>query len=301
MNSPIATARIYTDFGGLAELKAGARRQSPEARKEVARQFEAMFLQMMLKSMRQAAEAAGTQESDQVKFYREMFDQQVALELAGGRGIGLARIFEGQLDGGGADRSLPLQMLGRRPFPAAPASSSIGVESVQDSGEGSDWPPPDPEQFLRRLWPAASRAAGRLGVAPEVILAQAALESGWGRRTPRSAEGESFNLFGIKADERWQGGAVVVPTVEYRDGVAVREQAAFRRYESPQQSIEDYAAFLQQNPRYRPALQQAAHPQRYLEALQRAGYATDPAYARKIGRILSGGVFAATVAELKSG
>lgn len=305
MNDPDA-ARLYTDFNGLAALRAKARSRSPEARREVARQFEALFLQVMLKSMRRAGAALDTGQSDQLRFYQQMFDQQIALELAGRNGIGLARVFEQQL----ARQEPPrprvddLQMLVRRPFPGNSAPAP-GGERQAASAPGpihekpADWPPRDPVQFLRRLWPSARKAANELGVAPEVLLAQAALESGWGKRVPGTGQGSSFNLFGIKADARWQGGKVSQSTLEYRDGVAVRERAAFRSYRSPHESMEDYAAFIRDNPRYRRALQQAAHPMRYLQELQRAGYATDPAYADKVGRILSSEVFATTLAELK--
>jgi len=289
----LANARIYTDFGGLAELKAGARRQSPEARREVARQFEAMFLQMVLKSMRQAGKVLGEGEGQQVEFYQQLFDQQIALELAGRDGLGLARTLEGALDqappAGDPSRNLP----GRRAFaPRAPTASLAppGVElgPVTEPPAEGDWPPADPEAFVQRLWPAARRAASRLGVDPKVILAQAALESGWGRYSPG---GDSHNLFGIKADGAWKGERVEVSTLEFRQGVAVREKAAFRAYDSPEASLEDYADFIQGNPRYRPALARAADPDAYLEALQRAGYATDPAYADKIRAILHSGRF----------
>ncbi len=307
MKDPAASARIYTDFNGLAALRAKARNHSPEARREVARQFEALFLQVMLKSMRQAGAALDTGQSDQLKFYQQMFDQQIALELAGGNGIGLARVFEQQL----ARQETPqprvddLQMLARRPFvrSSGPATGSEQATTAPEPihEKPADWPPKDPAQFLRQLWPSARKAAEKLGVAPEVLLAQAALESGWGRRVPGGEQGSSFNLFGIKADGRWQGDKVSQSTLEYRDGVAVRERAAFRSYRSPHESMEDYAAFIRENPRYRQALQQAAHPLRYLQELQKAGYATDPAYANKVGRILSSEVFATTLAELKSG
>ncbi len=300
MNGSIATARIYTDFGGLAKLKAAARDRSPEATKEVARQFEALFLQMMLKSMRQAGVIADGVESDQVKFYQQMFDQQVALELAGHQTIGLAAYLERGLQRppalSGAKDGMALPP--RRHFAAVHGKAA---PSRSEPSSEPSWPPADPIAFVERLWPAAKRAANLLGVQPEAILAQAALESGWGRRTPRSGAEESFNLFGIKADHRWKGDRVTLPTVEYRDGVAVKEQAAFRSYASPEESIEDYAAFLQENPRYRNALEKTEDAARFVEELQKAGYATDPAYAAKVGRILSSEKFAQAVAKLKAG
>ncbi len=304
MNGTIASARIYTDFGGLAELKAGAREQSPQARKEVARQFEAIFIQIMLKSMRQAGEMNGSGESDQVKFYQQLFDQQIALELANSHSMGMAKIFEQQLEGSSAGERPhgELQVPARRDFPAVAATTPGRTDNVGPAGETSaelTWPPEDPEQFIRQLWPMARKAAEKLGVDAEVILAQAALESGWGRRTLAGSQGDSYNLFGIKADGRWQGEKVTVSTLEYRDDVAVREKAAFRSYASPAESLEDYVDFIHSNPRYRKALEKAAEPSAYLEELQQAGYATDPRYARKIERILASSTFTDVVSELK--
>ncbi len=301
MNASIDSARIYTDFEGLSRLKAEARRQSPEARREVARQFEALFLQLMLKSMRQASDALGGTDSEQLRFYRQMFDQQVALELAGSRGLGLAEVFERQLRAGdGAARRMQggMEVPGRRPFPERAATA------VEEAALGpfteSDWPPAGPEEFVRALWPAAEQAAARLGADPEVILAQAALESGWGRHTPRDARGDSHNLFGIKADGSWRGERVSRPTLEYRDGVAVRERAEFRSYGSPLESLQDYVSFLRGNPRYRPALERAGEGIGFVRALQEAGYATDPAYAEKVERILRSDAFADAVARARS-
>jgi flagellar protein FlgJ len=143
-----------------------------------------------------------------------------------------------------------------------------------------------PADFVATLLPLAQRLAPEIGVDPRVLVAQAALETGWGRHISQDSSGRnSRNLFNIKADSSWQGERVGVSTLEYRGGVAVRESAAFRAYGSFEQSFEDYVSFLQQNPRYRQALEQAADPEAYLQELQAAGYATDPAYAKKIGRI----------------
>ncbi len=302
MDAALDTARIYTDFSGLAELRAGARAQDPAARKEVARQFEALFLQMMLKSMRRAADAAGGESSEELKFYRQMFDQQVALELAGRGGLGLAEVFERQLaSASGAEGSRPQGMAvpGRKPF-SARRPDSASTERTLGAYTETPWPPENPVQFVEGLWPAAEKAARSLGVAPEVILAQAALESGWGRRTPRTAAQDSHNLFGIKADGRWRGGRVTRATLEYRDGVAVRERAAFRAYGSPAESLEDYVAFIRDNPRYRPALEKAGEGIGYIRALQQAGYATDPAYADKVQRILESAEFRSAVHRARS-
>lgn len=304
MNSQLSKAGIYTDFNGLTELKAGARKQSPEARKEVARQFEAMFIQIMLKSMRDAGslgEEGG--ESDQTRFYQQMFDQQIALDLANKKGIGLAKVFEQQL--GGEQQVVPdgdLSLSGRKSFHVQQVGATPVAKAAAAPAEArQEWLPGSPEEFIRDLWPAAQQMADKLGVTPEVLIAQAALETGWGRKMPDSAQGSSMNLFGIKADSRWKGQSVQVSTLEYREHVAVREQASFRAYDSTEKSMEDYVAFLQENPRYETALKHAADPQRFLTELQEAGYATDPRYAEKIQGIMSSDRFAGVVDRLKEG
>jgi flagellar protein FlgJ len=141
--------------------------------------------------------------------------------------------------------------------------------------------------FVEKLTPYAQKAAAALGVQPEALLAQAALETGWGKLQTKMADGSpSFNLFNIKADKRWNGDKATVSTLEYRDGVPVRENASFRAYESYEQAFDDYARFIQQNGRYQDALKNASDSKKYLQGLQEAGYATDPEYANKILNVL---------------
>lgn len=145
-----------------------------------------------------------------------------------------------------------------------------------------------PERFVEQLYPHAEKAAEQLGVNPQVLLAQAALETGWGEKLIRKQDGaSSFNLFNIKAGKHWDGDYVTVPTLEYRDGIAVKEHAAFRSYSTPQESFADYVQLINQNPRYKRAMQHADDPKRYVRELGRAGYATDPQYAEKIIDIMN--------------
>ena len=168
----------------------------------------------------------------------------------------------------------------------APASTVSASPATPESSAQAEMPS-SPAEFASLVWPHAERAAARIGVAPEVLVAQSALETGWGRHVMQHRDGvSSHNLFGIKADRRWQGDKVHVSTLEYRDGVALNTRANFRAYQSFEKSFDDYVDFLQRNPRYREALQTTADPAAYFDALQRAGYATDPAYADKIKRIL---------------
>lgn len=156
-----------------------------------------------------------------------------------------------------------------------------------------------PEQFAEALMPHARRAADRLGVDPRVLVAQSALETGWGRHIPKDEQGrENMNLFGIKADRSWQGPKTRVSTLEFENGVMVRQQASFRQYASIEASFDDYVRFLEQNPRYQKALEVASQgdSRQFVRELQSAGYATDPDYADKILSILASGRIPATTA-----
>ena len=285
-----SSASVYTDFQGLAGLKAEARKDSAGSLDEVARQFESLFMQMMLKGMRQASMGEGIMDSDQSLFYRDMYDQQLALHLAESGGLGLAEVIKRQLGGAeGVSAEAKGQSLIDYRRQAIPLVSGLpGVKSAQGAGAPSNIESEfsSPEEFVQRLLPMAREAAARLGQEPQVLIAQAALETGWGRNAIRSGDGaNSHNLFGIKADQRWSGERVTVPTLEFEGGVPVRRQAAFRAYGSFEESFRDYADFIQSNPRYQGALA-AQDGRAYLAGLQEAGYATDPKYAEKIGDIM---------------
>ncbi len=287
MQSQLVSAGIYTDMSGLAKLRAQASQQSPEANKEVARQFEALFVQTMLKAMRDASHFSESTDSEQTRFYQDMYDKQIALDLARNGGVGLAAIIERQLGVPGADAA-------SAGFPRLAPSATNATPAA-----ARHWKPPSQEAFIEDLWPHASRSAKDLGVSADVLIAQAALETGWGRKMiPDHRGGSTFNLFGIKAGRDWQGEQVSVATVEYRDGIAQREYASFRSYASLAESMQDYVQFLKQNPRYQAALEKAGDTGQFLQELQKAGYATDPAYADKISDIMKRESFAKAVAEM---
>jgi len=301
-------AQVYTDFSGLAALKAKARKDKAAALDQVSRQFESLFMQMMLKSMRKASFGGGILDNKNTEFYRDMYDQQIAMDLSNKQGVGLARVIKRQLGG------LPVAASGNRDITsyrrqqialAKPGEKSVATsDGMQFIGDGSMAPDPDgtPEGFIDTLRPAAEKAAARLNLPPEALLAQAALETGWGRHVMRRTDGSSsYNLFGIKADARWDGDRVGVSTLEYRDGVAMRTQADFRAYGSWEESFQDYVRFIEENPRYGDALRSDGDSQRYFEQLQKAGYATDPEYAKKISRLLNDGPLSAAVQPDVSG
>jgi len=306
----IELAQVYTDFSGLEALKTQARDDRKSAVDEVSRQFESLFVQMMLKSMRQASFGGGLLESNNSEFYRDMYDQQLAVEMSRQRGIGLADVISRQLGGEGGNAAagrnvedyLAKPMLRIAPGESAqksahavPPAAAAEASVARAPGSGPDG---TPEGFIEALWPAAEKAAAQLGLPPQALLAQAALETGWGKHVMSRPDGSSsHNLFGIKADGRWDGERVRVSTLEYQDGVALRTRADFRSYDSWEDSFQDYVRFVQDNPRYREAIRSTADVPRYFEQLQKAGYATDPAYASKINRILDGEYFAATTAS----
>ncbi len=159
----------------------------------------------------------------------------------------------------------------------------------------------NPEEFIQDLIPDAEKYAKELGVDPRVLIAQSALETGWGSRIPDHKSGQaSFNLFGIKADKSWQGESTNSSTLEMRNGQMQREVAKFRAYDSPADSMRDYVDFIQSNPRYQKALNQSSDPKAYLNELQRAGYATDPEYAQKIINIIDKNLFTERYSEFKN-
>ncbi len=285
-------AAFYGDLGALARLRAqaGNREQSPQALHEAARQFEALFLQMVLKNMRAAGFGDSLFDSHQGELYRDMLDRQLAASLARRKSLGIADLLVRQLAPGTVVRA-PAQVsaVPATIGPARPQRPAVEPAEVQPEAATRDAPFESAASFVRAVWPHARDAAKSLGIAPRALVAQAALETGWGQAVIRGADGRSsHNLFGIKADTRWDGPRVAVPTMEYQNGVLARTRAAFRAYDSVQESFADYVRFLQSNRRYSVALEQAGRPERFFQALQEAGYATDPRYADKVLGIMRG-------------
>lgn len=323
MISNNSMAGVYTDFQGLMQLKAEAGKQTPEAAEETARQFEAIFVQTMLKAMRDASSGEGMFESDQTKFYRDMYDQQLALHMVKGRGLGISKMLLSRIgteqqpaaadSGTSQDLAAQLQMsrtgmvagasqplIAQAPgtpvielnstHPVQPLIMMTAATKPESPGSSSgtkDWRPQSPEEFIRDLLPHVRKGAAELGVDPAVLIAQSALETGWGQKVIRHAGGRSsFNLFGIKADSRWDGDKVRVETLEFADGVAQKQRASFRSYDSISGAVSGYVDFLGSNPRYQQALEQAGDADAFLHGLKDAGYATDPDYVAKIKAIM---------------
>lgn len=185
----------------------------------------------------------------------------------------------------GFSTSAPLDLSGATAVNTTAGSNAAAAVELAAPGD-------EPSAFIQRLLPAATKAARQLGLEPLALIAQAALETGWGQRMFKTSSGaDSHNLFGIKAHGNWQGDVAVVDTLEYRQGIAQKEKARFRAYDSPEQSMQDYVSLIQQNPRYQAALDAAADAKSYFRQLQAAGYATDPNYAEKILSVLEGKAF----------
>ncbi len=291
MNTSASTA-VFNDLGSLNGLRAKANGDDKQgALKEAAKQFEAIFLNMMLKQMRDASFGDPLFDSSASDTYRDMFDQQLALNLSESGSLGIAEMIERQLgvkSSKGAANSDPF-----KPFAfTAPRINkniqpNISTSDVKAAGKQASFDSSD--DFVATIWPYAEKAAQELGIPTETLVSQAALETGWGKFMMTHADGSpSYNLFGIKADQRWDGNLVSVQTTEYRDGVVQKERANFRSYESLEQGFADYVNFLKSSSRYTEALNSQGSARDYLNNLQQGGYATDPAYARKIQGIMRG-------------
>jgi flagellar protein FlgJ len=251
--------------------------------------------------------------------YQDMFDKQVALTLSQHQGLGIGTALTRQLSnaaaaaataGGsagtpatgaaqaapasGAAAGTPIAGTPTAGTPAAETPAAGGAAPPPSAGATSSAPPTtsmlqSATQFVSEVLPTIQRAANALGVSPLGMLAQAALETGWGQRMPRSADGTpSLNMFGIKADDGWAGARAVASTVEFSGGVATQRQTAFRAYGSIQESVSDFANLLKGSHRYRNAIAAGGNAQAYVNNIGQSGYATDPAYANKLNDILHG-------------
>jgi flagellar protein FlgJ len=283
MSPATTSADTYTDVSGLAALKKDT--SSPQTLRAVAQQVDALFLQMMLKSMRDASADQGDPASNEMGMYQDMFDKQISLSLSQRGGLGLGTLLTRQLSSGAGPASTP-----GSPAPAptaarpAPASAYTGAPARPSSAT----PLESASEFVSEVLPTIRRAAEALGVSPLGMLAQAALETGWGKRMARTAEGApSLNMFGIKADDSWDGARATASTLEFSGGVATQRHTAFRAYGSIEESVSDFARLLGSSPRYKDAVAAGGDPQAYVQSIGKSGYATDPEYANKLNDILN--------------
>lgn len=318
------SSKLAIDAKSIDDLNLMAKRNPDEALQKVAQQFEALFMNMLLKSMREATPKDGIFDSQQTQFFTQMYDQQLAQRIST-KGIGIADMMVKQLsktnqlvepqtaisqtdailsainsvqqslpvgDGHPEDKSVQLWSANRFPanaiMPAGkndPATeiATFPVQIGSQQKKTSDLS----ENFIDKLLPHARIASESTGIPPQYMLAQAALESGWGKHEIRHADNSpAYNLFGIKAGASWKGDVVEASTTEYINGVAQKSVEKFRAYSSYAEGFNDYAKLLLDNPRYAKVLK-SADAATFANGLQRAGYATDPMYAEKLMRILN--------------
>ncbi len=375
-------SNFYLDFQHFGELKSMARNQSSDAAKQVAQQFEGLFVQQMLATMRSASKIEGSDSSSYMEFYQEMYDKQLAQTVAGQDRLGIARMLMQQMPSdvvkptrdvasllGDLTQSvsqkfyqtpqfgqtqatqapsfpLPPNQFFTNPIAAQVAASQVKPVPVRPTASVSQPIAPQPlatqpsrpskadviatavsandfaeverlalqdqvrnspnwhltSAFVADIWPKAQQAADQLGTSPKILVAQAALETGWGQHTLKHQNGrDSFNLFGIKAGPQWQGERLSRPSLEYRDGLLHNEVSSFRSYASNQQSLSDYVDFIHSNPRYQQALSHVNDDQNFIRSLHSSGYATDPAYADKVIDILNGDRLRLALSEIEPG
>jgi flagellar protein FlgJ len=297
----VQTNRFVLDMSAASDTRLQIKQDPQVGLKQAAQQFEGMLLQMMLKSMRDATPQDGLMDSDQTRFFTSILDQQLAQNMASTGSLGFAKLIEEQLGRSlqGADESAVGSALAQlqQAFVQRQAATSAGFlagagsigpvtrGAAADVGDGSSVSAQD---YVNKVWPHASEAAKSLGVPAHFLVAHSALESGWGKSEIRHADGSStYNVFGIKAGRNWTGPSVEITTTEYVDGVAQTVREKFRAYASYGEAFQDYANLLGQSPRFSTVLGQQDGTQ-FARSLQQSGYATDPQYADKLGRIIGG-------------
>lgn len=281
--------KLYTDIQGLEQLHGQYKTNPAAVKKQVAQQFESLLVQMVMRSMREANKSFSSDliSSNDMDFYQEMFDKQLSLSLSS-RGLGVAKMIEDNMDAQLAHAKpvaasdlvqpdlkhlMPPQALVATRNPEADTSTMETALPAQQATQNAF---ESPKAFVHAMWSSAKKAAAAIGVSPSVLIAQAALETDWGKKML------NHNLFNIKADPQWKKGSTQVASLENKNGVLVKEKASFRAYDSIDESLNDYAHFVKTNQRYSQALNEAHNPQTYVQALQNAGYATDTQYAKKI-------------------
>ncbi len=312
MTQPGIANQLAIDVNSLAQTKRLARDDPRAALKGAAQQFEAVFLQMVLKAMRDATPKEGVFDSEQTRLYQSMLDQQLAQTLSARGSTGLSALIEKQLARGlppavpGGESTegstVPLQVPrlelprqtspARQPPAASPAVTPVAAPAIPVAAsaipaDAASVPAPARE-FVNRLWSDANEASRATGIPAHFMIAQAALETGWGRSELRTASGTpTYNLFGVKAGRNWQGAVAEATTTEYVNGTAQKSVERFRAYSSYAEAFRDYANLLVSNPRYAAVVNQQ-DAAGFARGQQQAGYATDPMYAAKLERIIGG-------------
>lgn len=305
--------RAAFDTRSAEDLKTQFQKDPKAGLKAAAQQFETLFLQQVLKSMRDTVPQDDMLSSDQSRFYTGLLDQQMAQNMAtSGNGLGFAKLIEQQLGRNLANQEGAVQQLGNAAANAAASSLPLNVSdarhlqykevassvptsaaypattTVTSAMASTESAAGNPGEFVNRLWSDAVDASRSTGIPPQFMVAQAALETGWGKSEIRRADGTpSYNLFGVKAGKNWSGAVVDAKTTEYVNGQAQQSVEPFRAYNSYSEAFQDYAALLRNNPRYASVIGSQDGTE-FAKRLQQAGYATDPMYADKLSKIING-------------
>ncbi|CEG56613.1 flagellar assembly peptidoglycan hydrolase FlgJ [Legionella fallonii] len=285
-----------SDFKGLNDLKVQAKLNQKQALPEVAKQFEGIFLQSMLKSMRMGQhflDDSSPFSSQKQATFQEMLDGQYASNIANSpHGIGLAAMMTKQLKNSVENNvSQPLEMM-----PSNDVKNTTSLKQplaanapVNTSGNTSSGEAEGIDNFVKAIWPKAKEAASVIGLDPKILIAQAALETGWGKFVAKDSDGSSSNnLFNIKTGNNKDFESVAVKTTEYIADTPINKTESFRKYSSVEQSFNDYVSLIMNNERYQGAVANAGNPELFVNELHKAGYATDPKYSNKILAIYHG-------------
>nr|WP_296018940.1 flagellar assembly peptidoglycan hydrolase FlgJ [uncultured Acidovorax sp.] len=273
---------LAVDIRSLNTLKYDAgTANNAQTTREVAKQFESLFMRELIKSMRDATMKSGLMEGEQANLGQDMLDQQLSVSMSGQQGglsEAIARQLSRQMGGADANFSVPSTLTLPRALPRV-AASPAPAEATLPVPKGR-------EGFVQHLSGTAERVSRESGIPASFMLGQAGHETGWGKSEIKHKDGSnSFNLFGIKAGKGWTGKVAEITTTEYINGKAQKVTAKFRAYDSYEDSFRDYARLIKESPRYERAesVAQSGSAMAYASALQKAGYATDPEYAKKLG------------------
>jgi flagellar protein FlgJ len=312
INSADLSGKVAFDANSLNNLKQAAKESSPEAIKAVSKQFEAIFMNMMLKSMREASSSQDNPfDNEQSRTFTSMLDQQLSSNLSS-KGLGLADVLAKQLSKNSyAVNNTMQQAVSEVESGLKDAftliTNPLSRNKVKELGTKSTEPKMLPvenlpannkilnnrplsdnsTEFHSRMAQHAEAASLATGMPAHLMLGQAALESGWGKREIKATDGTpSNNLFGIKATGNWDGKVVEATTTEYINGIKQKRIEKFRAYDSYADSFKDFANLMQNNPRYEKVMQNLHNVNNYAQAMQKAGYATDPHYASKLASVI---------------
>lgn len=277
-----ASNALAVDVRSLNQLKFEAGQNSAQATRETAKQFESLFMREMIKSMREATMKSGLLDNEQGNLGTDLLDQQLSVQMSGqpgGLSEAIARQLSRQMGGADANLVAPSTLSLSNVLPARSSAATPVASAASPTGPA----PKGRDDFVQHHSAAAERVAQASGIPASFMLGQAGHETGWGKGEIKNADGSnSFNLFGIKAGKGWTGKTADITTTEYINGTARKLTAKFRAYDSYEDSFKDYARLINNSPRYEQARAKTDSAVAYAAELQKAGYATDPEYARKL-------------------